>query len=250
MEPLVSVVVPSYRGASRLGALLARLLPVIEGFGGQVVLVDDGSGDSTWPVMLALAEKNRNVVCVRLERRSGQQAATLAGCSAATGRWVLTIDDDLEHDPADIPRLLARAQEGYDLVYAVPRSRPSGFLRSAGSLLFDLSFRLLIGKPSGIRLTSFRILRASLVRRMLDDRASAVYVSALALRRRPRVSSIPVDSGPRVASRTSPARLVRTFTATVFAYSLLGRFTRRRPVRNLLPIAEIRRPVPVPGERA
>lgn len=250
MEPLISVVVPSYRGASRLGALFARLLPVIEGFGGEVVLVDDGSDDSTWPMMLALARESRNVVCLRLERRSGQQAATLAGCSAAAGRWILTIDDDLEHDPADIPRLLARAREGYDLVYAVPRSRPSGFLRSAGSLLFDLSFRLLIGKPRGIRLTSFRILSASLVRRMLDDRASAVYVSALALRQRPRVSGIPVTLGPRAASRTSLLRLVGTFTATVFAYGPLGRFTRRRPVRNLLPVAEIRRPVSAPERPA
>jgi glycosyltransferase involved in cell wall biosynthesis len=239
MEPRVSVVIPSFRGAPRLGALFDRLLPALESYSWQIVLVDDGSDDSTWEVMLALAEEKKNVTCLRLRRHSGQQAATLAGCAAASGRWILTIDDDLEHDPVDIPRLLGRAEQGYDLVYAVPRSRSSGFLRSAGSLLFDLSFRLLIGKLRRIRLTSFRVLSSSLVRRMLDDRASDVYVSALALRQRPRVSSITVTPGPRAASRTSLARLVRTFTATMVAYSLLGRFTRRRPVRDLISVAEI-----------
>jgi len=239
MDPLVTVVVPSFRGEPRLGSLCARLLPEVEALHGQLILVDDGSDDSTWAVMLAMAREHSNIGCLRLERRSGQQAATLAGCSVAEGRWIVTMDDDLEHDPSAITRLITRARQGYDLVYAVPRSRPPRLLRRAGSRLFDLVFRMLIGKPRGIRLTSFRVLRSNLVRRMLDDRASAIYVSALALRQRPMVSSISVVPGPGVRSRTPLPRLVRTFTATVLAYSVLGRIGRRRPVRDLLPIAEV-----------
>lgn len=240
MDPLVTVVVPSFRGSTRLPALWGRLAPVLDTLGGELVLVDDASDDETWPVMLGMAEADPRVRCLRLARRSGQQVATLAGCSVARGRWVLTMDDDLEHDPVEIPRLLARGAEGCDLVYGLPRARPPRPLRRLGSRLFDLAFWLLIGKPRGLRLTSFRALRADLLAGMLRDRAGHVYVSALALRRRPRVGSVPVTPGPHAASRTSFGRLAATFARTLLAYGPLGTLRRGRPVRELLPIAETR----------
>lgn len=237
--------VPSYRGAPRLGALCARLLPVLETLAGELMLVDDCSDDATWPVMLETAAAHPNVGCLRLARRSGQQVATLAGCAAAAGRWIVTLDDDLEHDPREIPRLLARAEQGCDLVYGVPRrvgTRPVRPLRELGSRLFGLGFQLLIGKPRGLKLTGFRVMSAALVARMLAERVSAVYVSALALRQRPRVSAVPVTPGAPAPSRTPVSRLVRTFVRTMLGYGPLGRPWPGRPVGELLPIAEIRRP--------
>jgi len=242
MEPVVTAVVPSYRGASRLGALCARLLPMLRKIPGELILVDDCSDDGSWAAMLETAGANPDVGCLRLARRSGQQVATLAGCSAAAGRWIVTLDDDLEHRPEEIPRLLARAEQGFDLVYAAPQARPLRPLRRLGSGLFGLGFSLLIGKPRNLKLTSFRVLRTDLVERMLRDRVSAVYVSALALRQGPRISSVTVTSGPPAASRTSTRSLALTFLRTLLGYGCLSRLRRARPAGELLPIAEIRRP--------
>ncbi|MBN1837623.1 MAG: glycosyltransferase [Spirochaetales bacterium] len=242
MEPLVTAVVPSFRGSPRLESLCSRLLPVLRGIGGELILVDDGSDDDSWAVMRAAAADCAEVGCVRLARRSGQQAATLAGCSAASGRWIVTLDDDLEHKPEDIPRLLDRAEAGYELVYAVPRARPLRPLRRLGSGVFDLGFSLLVGKPRGLRLTSFRVLDRGLVKRMLGDRVPAIYVSALALRQKPRVSKVAVSPGPPAASRTSVRRLAGTFLQTLVGYGPLGRLRRGRPVVDFLPIAEVRTP--------
>lgn len=240
MESLVTIVVPSYRGAPRLVPLADRLLPVVQRLRGDLVFVDDASDDGTWPTMLALARRSALVRCVRMARRGGQQLATLAGCSVAAGRWVVTMDDDLEHDPSAVPRLLERAGRGYDLVYAVPHSRPPRLLRRAGSRLFDVAFSLLVGKPWGLRLTSFRVLDIALVRRMLCDRVPAVYVSALALRQRPRVTSVRIAPGPHTPSRTSVRRLAATFARTIAAYSAFGRLLPARPALDFLRIAEVR----------
>ncbi len=237
----VSVVVPSYRGSRRLGALASRLMPVVRSLAGEVVLVDDGSDDDTWEVMTAIAEREGAVTCVRMARRSGQQAATLAGCRIARGRWIVTLDDDLEHAPEGIPLLLARARSGCDLVYAVAPGRALGAVRRLGSRLFDVAFSLAVGKPFGLRLTGFRVMSRDLVARMLEERAAAIYVSALALRQRPRTASVRVAAGPRAASRYSLARLARVFAATLAAYSPLGRLAPARPVGEQLAIAEVRR---------
>ncbi|HSW48613.1 MAG TPA: glycosyltransferase [Bryobacteraceae bacterium] len=238
-QPAVTAVVPSFRGAPRIEALCARLLPVLQALDGELVLVDDFSDDGTWKIMIGISAVHPRICCLRLRRRGGQQAATLAGCAAARGRWIVTLDDDLEHRPEDLPRLLDRGRQGFDLVYAVPRSRPTRPLRLAGSRIFDFFFSILIGKPDGLRLTSFRALRGSLVRRMLADRTPALYVSALALRQRPRVGSIFVDPGPRASSRTTLPSLALTFCRTLLAYGPLSTLSRAKPVRDLLPEAEV-----------
>jgi len=244
MEPLVSAVVPSFRGAGHLGALFSKLLPILEQLNGELVLVDDCSDDDTWKVMTKAASENKTVTCVRLDRRSGQQTAVLAGCKVAGGRWIVTLDDDLEHDPVHIAKLLSRGEEGFDLVYAVPgkHAMPVGFneyIRRIGSMFFGFAFSVFIGKPLRLKLTSYRALRAELVRKMLSSHASAVYVSALALRQRPRVDAVTVDPGGHADSRTSLPRLVTTFIKTVFYYGPVGRLIPQAKVTTLLPIAEI-----------
>jgi polyisoprenyl-phosphate glycosyltransferase len=238
VNPEVSVVVPTYRGAARLAALAARLLPVVEALDGEVVLVDDGSGDGTWAVIRALAAGNAGVRGARLARRSGQQTATLAGASLARGRWIVTIDDDLEHDPAVLAALLARARAGCDLVYGVPSTRRVSLPRRIGSRFFDLAFSLLIGKPPSLRLTSFRVMSRDLVAAMLRERAASIYVSALALRQKPRVAAVAVDPGPRAPSRYSLVRLAVVFGRTLAAYGILGRVVQGRPVREHFDVAE------------
>ncbi len=157
--------------------------------------MDDASDDDSPAVLARLRAEGRVDRALALGRHGGQQRATLAGLHAARGRWIVTLDDDGEHRPEDIPRLLARAEEGFDLVYGV--GRRSG-RRPAGSVLRDLWFSLAIGKPPGLPLSSFRVFSRELRDRLVERRSDWPYVSALAFagRSRLRAAWLPVLPGP------------------------------------------------------
>jgi undecaprenyl-phosphate 4-deoxy-4-formamido-L-arabinose transferase len=131
----VSVVVPCYRSAQTLGPLVERLLPVLDELGREheVLLVVDGSPDDTWDVAAALAEKHRAVRALRLSRNYGQHNALLAGIRRARFDTTVTMDDDLQHPPEEIPKLLAALDESNELAYGVSRVEEHGFARSAAS---------------------------------------------------------------------------------------------------------------------
>src|SRR5688572_24390208 len=112
----VSIVVPVYRSAEILPRLLERLGAVLDALPGdhEIVLVDDGSPDGSFEVIQELARGRRNVRGIRLMRNYGQHNALLCGIRAASKEVVVTLDDDLQNPPEEIPRLLAKLAEGHD----------------------------------------------------------------------------------------------------------------------------------------
>src|SRR2546430_1153084 len=131
----VSVVVPCYRSAATLPALVEgvhqTLATAVSGY--EVILVVDGSPDDTWDVARSLARSSPVVRALRLARNYGQHNALVAGIRAARFDVVVTMDDDLQHPPAQIPVLLAALTDGVDLVYGVARAEEHGALRSFAS---------------------------------------------------------------------------------------------------------------------
>jgi glycosyltransferase involved in cell wall biosynthesis len=117
----LSVVVPVYRSATILPVLTARLKIALEptALPFELILVNDCSPDDSWSRIVALVEEDPRVRGIDLTRNYGQHAATLAGIRAARGDIVITIDDDLQNPPEEIPKLLAKIDEGYDVVYGV-----------------------------------------------------------------------------------------------------------------------------------
>ncbi len=121
---MLSVVVPVFNERLVLPELVSRLTSVLEPLGPyEVVLVDDGSIDGSWEEMRRLAREHPNIRLVRLSRNFGHQAALSAGLDAARGDAVISIDADLQDPPELIPDLVAKWQEGYDVVYAARSSR-------------------------------------------------------------------------------------------------------------------------------
>jgi dolichol-phosphate mannosyltransferase len=114
----ISVVVPVYGCRECLHELHRRLCTTLEALTAEfeIVLVDDGSPDDAWPVLRELATTDERVVALRLSRNFGQHAAITAGLAASRGRWVAVMDCDLQDPPEEIPRLYAKAVEGYDVV--------------------------------------------------------------------------------------------------------------------------------------
>ena len=123
--PVLSVVVPAYNEAGSLPALLARLVPVMDGLGlpWELVLVNDGSTDATLDVMQRLRAADPRIALVNLSRNFGKEAATTAGLDHARGDAVVLLDADLQDPPELIPELVAAWRRGYDTVYAQRRAR-------------------------------------------------------------------------------------------------------------------------------
>jgi len=205
----LSVVVPVYESGvvdelvDRLEAVLAVAAPDHE-----IVLVDDASpGPAIWPQLERLASERAAVRAVRLTRNFGQQAATLCGLAEATGDFVATMDDDLQQRPEDLPALLARRD--HDIVVAqFPRRhhRWSQRLTSRVKGLFD---RLLVGTPRGLRLTSFRLLRRTVVDGMLAVRTPHPFIPALMFHVSGDVVGVAVDHEPRREGRSGYSFLRR-----------------------------------------
>ncbi|MEV5754577.1 glycosyltransferase family 2 protein [Actinoallomurus sp. NPDC052308] len=166
----VSVVVPCYRSARTLPSLIDRLAAALPAaaIGYEVVLVVDGSPDDTWEVAAELARDHPEVRAIRLARNYGQHNATIAGVRAAVHDVIVTMDDDLQHPPEEIPRLLAALTDEVDLVYGHPREEEHGILRNLSSQLFKLGLSGPLGARDARSLSAFRAFRAFL-RSGLDD---------------------------------------------------------------------------------
>ena len=145
MLPSISVVVPVFRSEDSLRELHRRLVDILEPVDPafEMILVEDCGGDKSWNVIQELAEADPRVRGMQLGRNYGQHNALLCGIRAARGRTIVTLDDDLQNPPEEIPRLLAKLVEGYDVVYGAPEDETHGFLRNQASRITKLA-RLLL----------------------------------------------------------------------------------------------------------
>ena len=151
--PTLSVIVPVYNEAKSLPLLLERLRGALDDLDHEVILVNDGSKDGSFDVMAAACANDPRLKALDFRRNFGQTAAINAGMQHSTGDVLVLIDSDLENDPADIPLLLAKLEEGYDVVSGWRRDRWKGqFLtRKLPSLLANK----LIGAISGVKLHDY-----------------------------------------------------------------------------------------------
>jgi glycosyltransferase involved in cell wall biosynthesis len=183
----ISVVIPVYQGAKSLGDLVAELEQLGTEFtspGGhrarvaEVLLVHDCGPDESDIVIRALAEQHDWVRPVWLSRNYGQHAATLAGMASSGGDWVVTMDEDGQHDPADIPGLLDAAMTAQaDVVYGAPvNAPPHGFARNAASRLAKASMRRLTGNDRADSYHSFRLILGQIARSVAAYAGSGVYL--------------------------------------------------------------------------
>ncbi|HQP46356.1 MAG TPA: glycosyltransferase family 2 protein [Flexilinea sp.] len=132
-----SVVIPVYNGAETIGPLCERLEKVLPALFSdyEIVLVDDGSRDESWERIEYLCTQSGHIRGIRLMRNFGQHNALLCGIREARYPILITMDDDLQHPPEQIPLLLAEFEKGYDVVYAIPKRLPHSWWRNLGSKL-------------------------------------------------------------------------------------------------------------------
>jgi dolichol-phosphate mannosyltransferase len=229
---VISVVVPVHEEERTVALLYDELQSALEPMGQpwEVVFVDDGSTDGSFSALTRLHNAFDNVRVVRLRRNFGKAAALAAGFANAQGDVVVTIDGDLQDDPAEIPRLLAKLDEGFDLVSGWKAHRRDPITRRVLSKIFNW----VTGRVSGLRLhdlnCGLKAYRAEVVRGLRLYGELHRFIPVLAHYRGYRVAEIPVNHRPREhgRSRYGVERYIRGFL-DLLTVSFIGRY-RYRPL--------------------
>lgn len=201
----VSVVVPVYQGAATLGELVARLEPVLaraaERF--EIILVDDGSRDASWPRIEELAKRYASVRGLGLMRNYGQHNALLCGICESRGDTIVTMDDDLQHPPEELPKLLARLQEGFDVVYGRPERLPHGFYRNLASRVTKLVLSRAMGAEAAESISAFRAFRGDIRPALMEHRGPSPCLDVLLSWCTNRFAAVAVEHRPRAAGESN-----------------------------------------------
>lgn len=163
--PLISIVSPVYKAEKILPALCERITATLSGMTDayEVILVCDGSPDRSWDVMEQLVHQYPKLSIVKLSRNFGQHYATTAGMDLARGEWTVVMDCDLQDQPEEIPRMLAKALEGFDIVVARRMNRQHSWWKRISSKAFYQVFSALSGFKLDSSVGSFRIMSRSVV---------------------------------------------------------------------------------------
>ena len=229
---MISVVIPVHNEERSLALLYDELDSALQQLGQpwEALYVDDGSTDGTYSALIRLHDAQENVVVVRLRRNFGKAAALAAGFAQAKGDVIVTIDGDLQDDPAEIPKLLAKLDEGFDLVSGWKTKRRDPLRRRIPSKLFNT----VTGWVSGVHLhdmnCGLKAYRAEVVRGLRLYGELHRFTPVLADQRGYRIAEVSVNHRPREhgRSRYGIERYLRGFF-DLLTVSFIGRY-RQRPL--------------------
>jgi len=223
----LSVIVPVYGSEHSLTELFARLKATLDrtGLCWEVIFVDDAGPDDSYRILSRLKKAFHEVKIVRLVKNYGQHNATLCGYRHAKGRYVLALDDDLQHPPEAIPRMLAKMQEGYLVVMGAYRERRHPALRGISSWILHRIFFKIWDVPKGIQITSLRLIDRSVVDKVVRINDANVYLPGFIFRFVPKdaVANIEVTHDGRKSGRSGYGvrKLLRLAEHMVMDYTSL-----------------------------
>lgn len=181
MKNSISVVIPVYNSELILPALIGRLIPVLEKIteSFEILLVNDGSRDHSWQVVSDLAKKNNKIVGINLMRNYGQHNALLCGIRSARNDIVITMDDDLQHPPEEIHKLIEKMHEGFDVVYGIPFKQVHAPWRN----FFSWFTKAVLSKTLGIKsiksISAFRAIRTEIRKAFVNFDSPNILIDAL-----------------------------------------------------------------------
>lgn len=219
----LSIVIPVYRAEDCLEELhrrlVAALTPLTADF--EILLIEDCGGDRSWEIISELAHRDRRVRGFKFARNFGQHYGITAGLDHARGDWVVVMDCDLQDRPEEIPRLYAKAQEGFDVVLALRATRKDPLLKRLSSQIFFRLFRYLSELEYDGDAGNFRIVSRRVVESFREMRENLRLFGGLVTWMGYPSASIAVDHGERYAGESSYTfpKLMRLAVDTIIAYS-------------------------------
>lgn len=223
MGTLYSIVIPVYKSKDVVGITVDEILKVLSlhSINGEIILVNDGSPDDSWQVIRTLAERHDNVVAIDLLRNYGQHTAVYCGIANAKGDYIITMDDDMQNPPSEIPKLIEKIAEGYDLVFGKFKQKMHGPFRLLGTKLVGYLNQQIFGKPKELTLTNIRIFTRKTAQLMLNYRTNYPYIPGLLLMHASKIANVEVVHQKREigSSNYTLFRILKLVTRLLFNYS-------------------------------
>src|SRR5215472_2776674 len=220
----LSIVIPVYRSADCLEALNAAISEALVPLGVryEVVLVNDCSPDESWTVIEELCRRHANVVGVDLRRNFGQDNAILTGVRLARGQYIAVMDDDLQHDPRDIPSLISGLEAGFDVVYAQFRKKRQKIWKNLGSWFAGEVAERVLNKPKDIYLSPYKVFRREVADLICNYHGAEPYIDGLLLQVTSRITQVPVEHRPRYSGKSTYTlwASIRIWTRIAFSFSV------------------------------
>jgi undecaprenyl-phosphate 4-deoxy-4-formamido-L-arabinose transferase len=197
------------------------LAPVASSF--EIVLVNDGSRDRSWEAIRRLAAEHPSVHGLNMMRNYGQHNALLAGIRAARGELIVTLDDDLQNPPEEIPKMLGKLAEGFDVVYGKPMQEQHGFWRDLASIMTKLVLRNFMSFEAARNASPFRLFRARVREAFQDFQGSHVAIDVLLGWGTTQFGAVTVRHDPRLAgaSNYTLRKLIRHAIDLMTGFSVL-----------------------------
>lgn len=224
-EPNVflSIVIPVYNSSLVVAKTVERTIHVARScnWNFELILVNDGSPDDSWDVISALSGQYSEVISIDLLKNYGQHTAVYCGIAESSGKFIVTMDDDLQNPPEELEKLVHKIQEGYDLVFARFRQKMHGFFRKLGTKFVGYLNEEIFGKPKDIKLTNFRIFTRETAERMMQYRTNYPYIPGLLLIHASRMANVETEHHPREIGGSNYTfwRILKLISRLLFNYS-------------------------------
>jgi polyisoprenyl-phosphate glycosyltransferase len=203
----LSIVVPVYRIATILPQLVAQIHEEMraEGLDGrfELLLVNDCSPDNSWQVIRTLAETNSFVKGITLRRNAGQHNSIMAGLHHARGEYIVLMDDDLQHPPSAIADILRALSSGYDVCYTNYLNRQHAAWKKLGSQFNDWMATLLLGKPKGLYLSSFKGMHREIAQEIIRYDGPYTYLDGLILDVTRSITTVDIEHQERYEGKSN-----------------------------------------------
>ena len=226
-KPNLSIVVPCYRSGDWLPELASRVKSAMgtRDWTYELILVNDCSPDATWKVIQEIADSDESVRGINLAFNTGQFRTTFCGLQQATGEMIVTMDDDLQQPPEEIPALVSalQADANLDAVLAKYNEKRHSLFRKFGSAVMNMLFRLSYGKPKEIRSTTFRAIRPQLVKSICQYSTVNPNINPLIFQTTRKLKSVSVRHEDRKQGRSGYGifKLFRLMTDNILSVSTL-----------------------------
>jgi len=198
---MITVVIPVYKSEDCLNELVKRLTSVLNGFAKtyEIVLVNDCSPDNSWSKIVELCKVYDRLKGINLRRNFGQDCAIMAGLNNSSGEYVIIMDDDLQHDPKDIPTLLDGLERGYDVCYAFFESKKQSWFKNLGSWFNGKVAEIVIKKPKEVYLSPYKAIRRGVIDEIIKYDGPYPYVDGLIFRVTRNITQVKAEHHERYA---------------------------------------------------
>ncbi|MBQ6602958.1 MAG: glycosyltransferase family 2 protein [Eubacterium sp.] len=197
---LVSIVIPCYnseKSIAKVVELTMEQFEQMEGYTCEFVLVNDNSRDNTYGQIKKLAKKYSNVKGISLMRNFGQHNALMCGLNYTNGDYIMGMDDDMQTHPSQIPKIIAKLEEGYDLAYGIYKTHKNSKAKNLSSWINKVTSRILLGRPKNIASSNFWIITRAVRDEAVKYKGFNPYVDGIFYRITDRIGNVEIEHHKR-----------------------------------------------------